>query len=78
MYVSSAPLLIQIFASGPGVAANDGPNVWVPATHVRDLEEAASSWLQPGPVLAFVAIWRVIQQKEDLSVSPYNSDFQSK
>lgn len=48
------------------MAAEDRSHVWAPATHVRDLEEAAGSWLHSGPSLAMVAILGMCQLMEDL------------
>lgn len=51
----------------PGRTAEDGQNAWVPASYEGDLEEASVSWLQSGPSLTVVAIWRVTQWMEYLS-----------
>lgn len=48
------------------LADNSGP--WVLAIHVGDLDWGPASWLWLGSAPAFVGIWRVKQQREDLYV----------
>lgn len=57
----AALLPIQLFAKEPVKVADDGPNPWVPATHVGDEDEGPSSRFQPGQDLAVLAFWRVNQ-----------------
>lgn len=71
-------MLIKNEDPGAGTVAHqvkvtdDGPNVWVPDTHVGDHVIVPGPRLQPSPFLAVAAIWVVNQWVEDpsLSVSP--------
>lgn len=51
---SSSPGLCS--ANVPGKPADDGSSIWVPATHVRNLDGIPDSGLQPSPDLAVVDI----------------------
>lgn len=50
--VPASLLLIQIPACAPGKAAEDGPRIRGPTTHVGEPDGILGSWLEPGPVLA--------------------------
>lgn len=39
----------------PGKAAEDGANVWVPATYIEDMDEVTSPLFQPEPVSGIAA-----------------------
>lgn len=43
-------------------AVGDGSSASVLASHVRDVDWIHAYWLQPGPFLTVVIIWRVSQQ----------------
>lgn len=66
--VLTALLLDQVAANELGGKAEAGPSAWGPITHMWNMEEAPGPWLQFGSVPDFVAIWRVNQQIQDLSV----------
>lgn len=50
-----ATLSIQLPASVPGEAVDDGPGISAPATHVGGLEGVSGVWLQVGLGLQFRA-----------------------
>lgn len=52
-----------------GKAVEDGPRTWALAALMRDADRIPGSRLRPGPLLAIVAIWEVIQWMEELFLS---------
>lgn len=58
----ASPLAIQLPANNPGKAVEDGPNTWMPASHVRNPDEAPGCWRQPALALNATTIWVVNQQ----------------
>lgn len=57
--VLAAWLPLQLSANVCGKAAQDGPAIWAPATHVGDPHGVLGSWLQTCPAAAIVGIWGV-------------------
>lgn len=64
--------------------AKNGPNAWVPASHMGHPDGAPGSWLRLGPVLTISAIWAVNQHMDDpahsiiLTYKIYKSFFKRK
>lgn len=54
--VLAALLLLRLPASVPVKAEEDSLRAWTPETHMRDLCEAAGSWIEPDPGLAILII----------------------
>lgn len=48
---------------GLGKAAQDDLSDWAPASQVTEQGEASKSWLQPGVILATMAIWEENQDE---------------
>lgn len=46
VWVLDAPLSIQLHDTAPGIVAEDGQCVWIPGTHVGNVEEVPGSWLK--------------------------------
>lgn len=66
-----APLPIQFLANGLRKAeGHDGPSIWAPTTHVRDLQEALGLWICPGSMPVIVASWGANQQRDLLHIRP--------
>lgn len=43
--ILAALLLIQLPADAPGKTVDNDPSAWGPDSHVRELDEAAASWV---------------------------------
>lgn len=51
VHVLPPPLPIQLPVDGLEQTAENGSNVYGPATHLGDLDKVPGSWLQPSPAL---------------------------
>lgn len=67
-HVLATPLLIQFCANVPEKAVEGGPGAWVTAPTWK-IQIESQAWLQPDPAPAVVAVWRVNQWVEGLSLS---------
>lgn len=67
-FKSQCFFLIQLPANVSEKAEEDGPRVWILATHVGDPDGVHGSWHLPGPTPVIMAILGVKQHIEDPSL----------
>lgn len=62
----------QLSGKVQGKAMKDGPNIWVPSTHVNDTDEGPDSWLLSGAGLVVVLSCGVNQIMKNLNLSLFS------
>lgn len=61
-----APFPIHFPATKLEKAEQDSSHAWVPAIHFGDSHGDPGSWINPGPLVAFIVVWEENEQMGDL------------